>query len=335
MVLCRRKRPAVGWLPVLCLVVTFSSGCVVKEMGTAIKHSITGEHFLSRQDYSQGAEKFRTAVTDNPDSALANYYYGRFLLGDKEYRNALKYLQKAADLDSTNADYQFWVGVAQGSTSRKSLEKKSYLKALAIDNDHLQSLTYLGHNLLEDKKYSQALESYNRALAIWPESPSALYNRALILTKLSRKPEALEGWQGYLSCYPSGAMTRQAVVHLNNLGDFSFRNHSLRTRTVTIEKIYFQPFSARLARESYPSLQLIGAVYRTMKKGRLQIVVYQLNNKELAKKKALNIKRYLLKEYPEIGARNIGVSWFATPETITTGSAKQKLNDSVNFFISV
>ena len=47
------------------------------------------------------------------------------------------------------------------------------------------------HPVSEKKKYDEALNLYSRALKIWPGSPSALYNRALILKKLGRTPEEL------------------------------------------------------------------------------------------------------------------------------------------------
>jgi tetratricopeptide (TPR) repeat protein len=303
-------------------------------MGNTVKHSIKGEHYLSTDNYSAGVKSFKQAVTENPDNALANYYYGRFLLGDKQYKKALRYLQKATALDPDDPDYHFWVGVAYESLDQKTLEKKSYLKALSLKSNHLQSLIYLGHNQFESRQYTKALQSYSKALNIWPESPSSLYNRAFIATKLGRKPEALAGWLEYLSYYPSGAMARQAVAHLNTLSDFSFRNYTLRARTVTLEKIYFEPFTAQIDKGSKPSLELIGAIYSNMGKGKLQIAVYQLKNKELAKQRALSIKSFLLKKYPKIKKKDIGVSWFDSPEIIKVAKRKRRINESVSFFIT-
>lgn len=321
-------------LTFLLLVIFSAGGCVVKDMGNVVKHGFTGEHFLITEEYSRGVKNFKQEVAENPDSVLANYYYGRFLLADKQYKEALSYLVKAHSLDPDNPDYHFWLGVVYGSLGKNIPEKKSYLKALSLKEDHLQSLIYLGHNQLESKDYTKALENYSKALKLWPASPSSLYNRALIVTKLGRKPEALDGWLEYLSYYPSGAMARQAVIHLNSLDNFSFRNYQLRARTVTIEKIYFEPFTAEIHYGSRPSLELIGAIFNNMKKGRLQVVVYQLKNKALAKQKALSIKNFLLEKYPNINGKDIGVSWFDSPEIIKMSKGKKKANDSVRFFIT-
>jgi tetratricopeptide (TPR) repeat protein len=328
-----KQRPlSVLFLLLLSLVI--SNGCVVKDMGNVVKHNVTGDYFLSTEKYSRGAENFQQEVAKNPDSVLANYYYGRFLLGTKQYKEALPYLQKATTLKPDNPDYRFWLGVVYGSLGKKSSERKSYLAALSLKEDHLQSLIYLGHNRLEAKKYKAALINYTKALKLWPASPSSLYNRALILTKLGRKPESLDGWLDYLSYYPSGAMARQAVTRLNSLNDFSFRNYTLRSRTVTVEKIYFDPLTVEIAQSSYGSIELIGAIFKNMKKGRLQLIVYQLNNMDLARQKAIKIKTFLLKNYPKINKKDIGISWFDSPEIIKIRGKKKKIEESVSFFIS-
>jgi tetratricopeptide (TPR) repeat protein len=320
------------------LLITFSSGCVIRDMGQAVKHSISGEHFLTTEQYAKGAANFKDEVAQNPNSHLANFYYGRFLLVKKQSKKSLQYLIKARELNPKKADYYFWTGVAYGSVGQKKSERTNYKKALQINKKHLQSLIYLGNNLLLAKQYKAALVSYKKALEIWPSSPTALYNRSLIFGKLGRKPEALEGWQEYLSYYPSGAMARRAVNHLNDLKDYSFRNYNLLSRTVTVEKIYFKPFTPELAPEAKKSLEFIGGIASKMKKaknGRLQVVVYQLKNKELAKAKAINIKKFLLATTPNLHKKDIGVSWFATPETIKIGKNKRTIQDSVSFFITL
>ncbi len=80
---------------------------------------------------------------------------------------------------------------------------------------HLQSLIYLGHRRLAKKKYTEALDFYTQALDIWPGSPSAFYNRALIINKLGRTPEEIIAWLDYLEQYPVGTMAHQATDYLN------------------------------------------------------------------------------------------------------------------------
>jgi len=326
--------PRVVSLLLIFFILLLANGCVVKDIGQTMEQTVKGDYFLKSEKYEQGRESFEQEVRENPESALANYYYGRFLLQDNENKEALVHLKKARDLKPDNPDYAFWAGVASGEQGDKKSEENNYRKALSLDKNHLQSLIYLGHTLLGKKKYEEALSFYSRALEIWPGSPSALYNRGLILNKLGRTPEERLAWLEYCSCCPSGTMAIRAASHLNRTGDFSFRNHKLGTRTVTTEKIRFTPFGATLSETSSESLILIGSIFSTMEKGTLQIVMYQKNNKKLARDRAHAIKRYLLAEFPEIKSEKIGISWFAVPQSLSIMGKKLVIDESVSFFVS-
>ncbi|WP_136806036.1 tetratricopeptide repeat protein [Desulfosediminicola flagellatus] len=321
----------------LCAFATFLmpmlNGCVVKDIGNKVGHTIKGDYYLQNKDHREGRATFMQEVEENPTSPSARYYYGRFLLQGDENKAALTQFKKARELEPDNVDYQFWTGVAYGALNQKKSEEKSYRAALTINKKHLQSRIYLGHNLLEQKKYTDSLGQYEYALKIWPQSPSSLYNRALILKKLGRTPEEKSAWLNYLGLYPSGALARRATDHLNYMGDFSFRNHHIGARTVTIEKIWFEPITNRIADGSKESLKMIGAVIKNRKAGRLQIIAFQKNNAELARKKATTIKTFLLKEFPELNSQDIGISWFDKPQTIIVKKKKRHIDESVSFFI--
>ena len=311
-----------------------TSGCVVKKLGQTVEQTVKGDYFLQSEQSKRGRESFRREVEENPDSALAHYYYGRFLLQEKEYKLALKHLVKARDLAPAKADYQFWAGVAYGANGNIDREEASYKTALSIEEDHLQALIYLGHNQLAKKRYSKALELYYKALDIWPSSPAALYNRALILKQLGRTPEERVAWLDYLDHYPSGEKARRATDYLNMTNDFNFRNHNLGANTVTIEKIRFVPFSAELDSASFDSLFLVGEVFQDMKQGTLQIVVYQKNNKELAKQRANAIKHFLRSEFPLMKPKRIGMSWFGEPQKLSIRGKQLSIDESVSFFVT-
>jgi tetratricopeptide (TPR) repeat protein len=326
------QRPAL--LIGLSLFPVMINGCVVKDIGTTVEHSFKGDYYLSTEKYEQGRQSFAQEVADNPDSALAHYYYGRFLLEDEDFKLALLHLSKARDLDSENAEYHFWAGLAAGGLDDTKSEEAGYSKALQIDENHLQSLINLGHIELQKKRYQEALDLYSRALEIWPDSPSALYNRALILHQLGRSPEERRAWLEYLWRYPAGAMALQATDYLNMLGDFTFRNHRLGALAVTTEKIWFEPFSSRLDTSSHESLNVIGSIFENLDKGTLQIVVYQKNNKDLARQKAHAIKRYLVDEFPAIEPNKIGISWFSEPHKLTIKKRNLTIDESVSFFVT-
>ena len=129
-------------------------------------------------------------------------------------------------------------------------------------------------------------------------------------------------------------MARRATIHLNSLKDFSYRNHRLGARIVTIEKIWFKPFSSALDDSSKESLRVIGAITSNSLKGNLQIVTFQKQNKRLARNKAVSIKKFLLQEFSTLRPDRIGISWFAEPQILPSGKNKLKIDESVSFFIT-
>ncbi|MBN1254587.1 MAG: tetratricopeptide repeat protein [Deltaproteobacteria bacterium] len=309
------------------------TGCVqvVKDQYHAVKQITVGQYYLDQKKYQKGIEVFRQEVHLHPNNGEAHYYLGRFLLAENHEKEALDYLKRAVELSSKKADYHFWLGVAYGFNKSKDLERESYLSALKLDENHVQALTYLGHNQLERGKYKEALNSYSKALTLWPENPSALYNRALIMKQLGRTPEEKTAWKIYLASYPAGAMARLAVVHLNALGDFSYRNYLIGLRTVTLEKIQFEPFTTKISEDSRPSLDFLGNILKNKNKLSIHIVVYQKKNKELAEARAKSIKKYLLKEFNEIESSRLKVSWFDVPERIKINKTTYQENESINF----
>jgi len=306
----------------------FSSGC-------AIKHQAKAHYYLTAEKYEAGIESFKEELKKNPNDPGANYYMGRFCLANKRYDEGVVYLQQAVALDPGNADYHFWLGVAYAATHQGDLEKKSYLKALHIDKKNIQAMAYLGHNQLENAEFDQALDTYNRVLKIWPEHPSALFNRALIMGQFGRTPEERLAWKEYLAVYPSGAKARQAAAHLNAIGDFEYRNFLIGSRTITLEKIWFEPFTDKIGRYSEPSLEMLGAILKNNPEIVIHIVAYQKNNIKLAKTRAISIKKYLLKKYPQIQASRLLVSWFGVPEKIIRKNMPHLEDESIRFITAV
>ena len=311
-------------------VLSVLSGCVAKEVAENLANTVRGDYYLSADIPEAGEEYFRREVEQNPENALNNYYYGRLLLLSHRAKTALPYLKNAASLAPENADYHFWIGAAYGSLEQGK-ERTFYQQALQLDPEHQQALTALGNSYMRSKQYTKALQMYGKALSLWPENPGALYNRALALSRLGRHKEEKDAWHRYLGVNSSGRLARNAVEHLNVLGDFSYRNYILGARVVTVKAIAFEQSGAEVARASRSSLEMIGETAAGIDSGVLQVVVYHKGNVELAKARVLNIRRQLLKKFPELGLERIGVSWFGEPQR--NRKKRWNIEESVDFFL--
>jgi tetratricopeptide (TPR) repeat protein len=284
-------------------------------------------------EYRQAEIDFKEAVRKHPENEIARYYLGRFLLAQNKAAEALPQFQKAVALDPGDADYYFWLGVTYGELGDSKVERISYEKALRLNGRHPQAHLYLGHLRLRNGEFKQARMAYDAVLKEVPTNAAALYNRALLLDIEGKDTAAKKAWLEYLKWYPAGQHARQAADHLNALGDFSYENHFLGNRAITLAEIRFQQSASSVSLSAYPSLRLVGAIVSNLKKGTLQVVVFD-KDKQLAKQRAIAVKNTLHKLFPAIDPDRIRISWFGTPEKVIQGKKTYVKNESVRLFLT-
>jgi len=329
----------ISFLAVLPFLLLFSSCSTVTESAKSgyytVKYGLKGPYYLDNHKYKEGIEAFQEELKANPENAEANYYMGRLQLADNHPKEAQPCLEKAARLSPQETDYHFWAGVAYGANGKKDLEFKSYQRALELEPTHVEALTYQGHVYLERSEYQKALDNYKRVLELDRDNPSALYNRALVLNRLKKSAEERRAWIDYLSMYSSGPMARQATIHLNDIGDFQYRNYLIGSRNITLESIRFEPVSPEIQKSSCESLDILGNIMKNNQKVSVHIVTYQKNNAKLAEARAKSVKSYLVKKFPEIDSSRLILSWFGVSEQIKTEKKSFKADESVNFITVV
>jgi len=318
-------------LIVLAGLIVLLSGCSAGQM---LKNSFQGNRYLDNKDYRQGELVFRDNIAQDPDDPLANYYLGRFLLAQEKPQQALPYLQKAASLEQSKTDYLFWQGRAQGAAGDLRTERASYLKVLRINEKHIPALTYLGHNQFKQKEYKAAQATYDKVLTLQPNSPSALFNKALLARILKHPKEERAGWLAYLRKYPAGDFAVKATGYLNLSGDFSYQIHNIGDQEIALPRVVFEPLTAKITSTSLRSINVAGMAATKMKDRKLQVVVFQQNNKKLAKARAISIRQYLLEKFPTLTPERIGVSWFGEPEKTVIQGKKIQNPESVRFFFT-
>jgi tetratricopeptide (TPR) repeat protein len=81
----------------------------------------------------------------------------------------------------------------------------SYDRALAVQRDHAGALCNRGVTLHELRRFNEALASYDRAVAMLPDYAEALFNRGVTLQELKRFEEALASYDRALASQPDQA----------------------------------------------------------------------------------------------------------------------------------
>ena len=288
--------------------------------------------FLFQQEkYDDAASCLATNLKDQPENPAFNFYMGRSLLALNQSAEALVYLKKAAELEPGNADYQFWQGVGYWATMDFEGERRSYLKALDLDRDHLSANLYLGHNYLDRGAWKRALAQYDRVLRIDPTFPDALFNRAVALEKQKKTREAREAWKNFLDRYRSGLWAFQAVEQLNRNGDFSYRTYWLGPVNTVMPKVVFAQGDNRIAGQSQGALKAVKTALERNSALSVHIVVYSQGNKQLAAARANALKSYILNSNPAVSSSRVKLSWFDVPEKVSSGGKTYAIKESVNF----
>lgn len=279
-----------------------------------------------------GPDHYLTVLKRMPTDVDALYTAARLLMDQGEYEQACGLLDRAAALYPQDATLAYWQGTALGLAGRADEERAAYERGLAAHPDDANLLEQYGHNLFDAGRYADALAPYAAALEQDEYRPAVLYNRAVALQRLKRTPEEIEAWRTFLALYPFGDAARTAADRLNALGDFSYRSTLLGHRRVSLGEIVFEPLSAEIAPQSEQSLEIIADVLATSPRLVLRVLVYQRNNRALAKAKALAIARALENLAGSDARARIRPSWFAEPESVTTANGKVRRGAAVHFY---
>jgi tetratricopeptide (TPR) repeat protein len=122
-----------------------------------------------------------------------------------------------------DADAQHAAGLAMVMV-RKPADAISRLEAAVAQSENAPTLSDLAaaryaaaSQLGRASLYPLALSAADRALALDPNLPEALFNRALILERIGLSGEARAAWERYLQVDPSSQWAREARTHLADL----------------------------------------------------------------------------------------------------------------------
>ena len=270
---------------------------------------------------SAPAAQLQAETIENPESA---YLVGRGLLrADSSEGQALAFLQRASLLEPQNPEFAYWEGVGHWANGDEDAERRSYLRGLEADPDNVPLLINLGHSYLAEKRYQEALGSYQAVLDRVPDNPVARYNSGLIYRALGLVTEEIATWRSFLREHREGTKPFRAVQRLNGYGDFSFRIYQVGGRKIIVNQ-------QLLLDESVPEemkqeeLAGITSILEENDQVNLEVVVFIEHDREAARKRAITLKHLIVQTSKTDVADQVRLSWFAAPETIEKGDSTSR-----------
>ena len=272
--------------------------------------------------HSDAVRSVELTVAQENMNGEAYFYLGRSLLAAGQAAEALDALRRAEMLQPGNPQYTLWQGAAYRALGDVNEERQSYQQLILKRPDILPARLNLANNLLQDGQLSQAEQLYGQVLDRDPVEKTALYNLALALHLQGNRVAEAEAWKRYLNYYRTGSTAYQALQHLHELGDYSYRSYQLGYRTIILnqEQLLNTQGSGQDREINYLVRQC-----DNQSLGELNIVVFMQNNAQQAKQVATSLRDAITKEAAGPDTTPVRISWFGEAEPIATTN-KENIN---------
>ncbi|MCB9169383.1 MAG: tetratricopeptide repeat protein [Flavobacteriales bacterium] len=222
-----------------------------------------GDIFYERTMVEQAEQQFRRAMALDPNSADARFRSAEIQLVLRNYRQAMDLVNDGLRIDPNAAQGYFqkgWIYMETGDTTRAI---SSLRTAVEQDPGFYSAFVQLG--LLSARKHDPlALQYYNTAIALRPNSVEALYNKGMFAQENGMDSLALDCYDRIKTLDPDNALAwyNSGWVHMEHLGDPRKAVHDF-SKALDLETNYYQAWYNRgVAMERLGSLDSAAADYQ-------------------------------------------------------------------------
>ena len=135
--------------------------------------------FIKSHSYSDPMTFWNSAVSQNPNSAMAYFGRGNEKKDRKDFQGAIEDYNKATALNSYNENAYNNRGIANNSLGNFKVAIEDYNKAIAIRSNYAEAYNNKGAALGSIGNFKEAIVSFNKAIEINPNYLDAYGNRAI------------------------------------------------------------------------------------------------------------------------------------------------------------
>jgi tetratricopeptide (TPR) repeat protein len=175
-----------------------------------------GSAFFQRGYYDQAGTAFRSALRDDATSAEAEYGLGSVYLRQDRTREARDSFERAVKLSASYPDTlpNAWNNLGLLATREGHVDEAVgyFQEALRVSPDYWIALENLGNAYRLQKRWDEARQTLERALAARPHDSEANYNLAMVFAQTGDAQRAYDYLQKALQLRPAYPEA------LNNLG---------------------------------------------------------------------------------------------------------------------
>lgn len=156
---------------------------------------------------------YKKVIELAPQNIIARVDLARFYMDDQNYRDAIPVLQKTVELDSTNSDAFYLLGVCYSFEAKDTTEdvKNEYYdraltyfkKSTDIDPQNEDAYFNWGTLLYKEKRYEEAIEPFKKAVEIAPDDKEAITFLGAAYLMSKHYEEAVEAYTKAIELDPN------------------------------------------------------------------------------------------------------------------------------------
>ncbi len=159
----------------------------------------------SAKRYTEAVSSFKQAIQIDPSDAQSYYGLGVTYNAQKRYDDAIASYQKAIEIDPSYATAHNNLGSTYNDQKRYDDAIASYQKAIEIDPSDAMAHNNLGNTYNDQKRYDDAIASYQKAIELDPSYATAHNNLGITYNAQKRYDDAIASYQKAIEIDPSDA----------------------------------------------------------------------------------------------------------------------------------
>jgi tetratricopeptide (TPR) repeat protein len=151
---------------------------------------------------TEGATSITKALDLSPNDAAIAVMAGTVLGQQGMYEEAVRVLGRAVELDAASEKAWFCLGMAHASLKQHEKALIAIGEVLRLNPKNIEAFTYSALVLRDLRRYSEAIETYDKAIAIDGKAPAPWFGRAATLVESGQWQAGLQTLNTALGAFP-------------------------------------------------------------------------------------------------------------------------------------
>ncbi|KAJ3186541.1 TOM (translocase of outer membrane) complex component [Gaertneriomyces sp. JEL0708] len=148
--------------------------------------------FMERGDVMQAMNEYNRAIELDPSDPDVYYHRGQIRVLTQDMQGAIDDYKKSISLDEDFVYPRIQLGVAQYKMGDVGAANATFEKATRRFKESGEVFNYQGEILMDSQRFDEALELFNKASSLMPQSPLPYINKAILYLQWKQDAIAAE-----------------------------------------------------------------------------------------------------------------------------------------------